>query len=434
MNSNPLFTRREFMGTGLVMVSTVASVPTFLRSSALAMTNPADTRPAHNRPGVPDDRILLVVQLSGGNDGLNTIPPFASDEYYKARPTLAIPRDKVLKLAPNAGVGLHPDLADLKTLYDAGLLSIIQGVGYPNPNRSHFASMDIWHTGDTRGGKGLGWIGKTLDQVAVKADGTCEPTACVCIGHDSPLAAEGKFVKPINFENAQSFRWSGPDHRAELGPAYDRINRAGILKDLPMTDSGAAAFVMRTALDAQLASDRIRAAVRQNPLTTFPANSLANQLKMVAAMIRAQLPTRVYYVGTGGFDTHANQANNHGRLLGQFAQSMRAFYDELKAIGQQDRVLAMAFSEFGRRVEQNGSAGTDHGTAGPLFLFGPMVKPGLLGEYPGLAKSKLQEGDLVYTVDFRCIYAGLMEDWLKADSKKALGQAFQPAQILRTKT
>ncbi len=423
------FTRREFLSTGLVVVSTASSIPTFLHNSALAM---ADERLPQNRPGVPEQNILVVVQLSGGNDGLNTVVPYGSDDYYKARPVIAVPRNEVLVVDPKQGIGLHPEMAAISDMLQAQQACIVHGVGYPNPNRSHFASMDIWHTADVAGGgKGLGWIGQAMDQVAVNADKIVEPTACICIGHEPPLAAEGKLAKPIAFENAALFQWSGDDRDGKLSKPYDAINRAGVLAEIP-AESTEAAFVMRTALDAQLASDRIRAAVARTPLTTFPGGALSQQLRHVAAMIRAELPTRVYYVALGGFDTHAGQLGRQPALLRQFSQGIKGFYDELKAMGQHKRVVTLAFSEFGRRVGQNASQGTDHGTAAPLFLFGDAVQPGLLGVHPELKASKLDNGDLVHTVDFRCIYTTLLDRWLKADSKQILGQAFRPANVLKT--
>jgi uncharacterized protein (DUF1501 family) len=196
------------------------------------------------------------------------------------------------------------------------------------------------------------------------------------------------------------------------------------------TDDDPLAFVNRTALDAQVASQKVRKAVVQKSETEWPKNGLANQLQMVAKMIRAELPTRVYYVALGGFDTHANQLGNHNRLMQQFASSMQAFYDELEKTGHRSRVVSLAFSEFGRRVRQNASAGTDHGCAGPSFVFGEAVKPGLLGDYPSL--TQLDRGDLIHTVDFRSLYTDLLEGWMKLDARAALGRKFKSAGILRT--
>ncbi len=447
MSDKPAFTRREFMNS-MAVVSTAITVPTFIHRSAMAFGDPAE-RGLASRPGFPDDRILVIVELAGGNDGLNTVIPVGYGEYYDARPNLAIKPDEALMLDKGAGIALHSALKPIMEMIDAGTANVIQGVGYPNPNRSHFASMDIWHTADPSGGKGLGWIGKAMDH-AIGASGA-SGTDCICLGRETPLATQAHHIKPIAFENADLFRWAGADLHPSLGGEYDKMNRAGVLDEsaseqvvraetklvrgkltrVPVAQPGEsqASFLMRTALDAQVASDRIRDAVSKGTQTRFPSGPLANQLRMVASMIRAELPTNVYYTVLGGFDTHAGQAGRHQQLLTQFATGVSAFYKELKAIGQDQRVLTVAFSEFGRRVNQNASNGTDHGTAGPMFTFGPMVRPGLMGEHPSM--TNLDAGDLIYTADFRSIYAGILEGWFKMDSSPVLGKRYQPARLFR---
>jgi uncharacterized protein (DUF1501 family) len=253
--------------------------------------------------------------------------------------------------------------------------------------------------------------------------------ACITVGREAPLAAQGRHAKPVSFERADLFRWTAGDLHESLGRTYAGINRAGVLPDARLADPGSqAAFIMRTALDAQLASDRVRAAVARGTTTTFPPGDLSGQLRTVAAMIRGGLPTRVYYVALGGFDTHANQAFPHGRNLADFSAAIRAFYTELKSLGRQEQVLTMAFSEFGRRVAQNASGGTDHGTAGPMFLLGPMVRQGIVGNMPSL--TDLDQGDLRYHTDFRSVYAAVLENWMKIDSSSVLGAAYKPAPVL----
>lgn len=427
----PAFTRREFLQTS-VALSTISTMPSFLHMSASAIAAPGES--LGNAPGRPDDRILVVVQLSGGNDGLNTVVPFGEKIYYDARPRIAIRESDLLVLDKQAGIGLNSALAPIKDMYDNGMATVIQGVGYPNANRSHFASMDVWHTGDTRGGRGVGWIGGALDTWQTTRKRTVDATACVCIGREAPLAAGGRNVKPVAFENANLFRWVGSDLHSSLGPTYDKLNREGAPGN-PGNPGGAgdsqAAFVLRTALDAQVATDRIRAAVAKGSVTSFPGGALADQLRMVGSMIRAGLPTRVYYVALGGFDTHANQTFAHGRQLGEFATAVKAFYAELEAIGERSRVLTMAFSEFGRRVTQNASNGTDHGAAGPMFLFGDMINPGIVGSHPSLAD--LDNGDLAYGTDFRCVYASVLDQWMKIDSTKVLGKGYKPAAVISGK-
>lgn len=418
------YTRREFLTTGLGMVSTLATVPTFLATSGRALAQTSER--LSSLPGVPDDRVLVVVQLSGGNDGLNAVVPFGDDAYYKARPQLGIKEADVIKLDDVAGIGLHPNLGPIADLVEGGRCAIQQGVGYPNPNRSHFASMDIWHTGDTLeagGGRGLGWLGRAMDASLdpKRADAGLE---CITLGKTAPLAAQGQRVKPVAFERADLFRWAGRELHGDLSEAYDALHEA----PAPADDS-AASFVYRTALNAQAASDRVRKAVALTPKVKFPGTGLGLQLRMVANMIRAELPTRVYYVAMGGFDTHANQANRHATLMTQFAQAVAAFHKELDATGHRSRVVTMAFSEFGRRVRQNASAGTDHGCAGPMFVFGDHVEAGLQGDHPSL--TQLEKGDLIYQTDFRRVYATVLEQWMKMDSAAALGGKFDPIPLLR---
>jgi uncharacterized protein (DUF1501 family) len=429
MSDKFMFTRRRFLQTGLALASASSLVPAFVQRSAAASTDGADSR-LSSQPGVPQDRILVVVELNGGNDGLNTVIPFGDPAYYHARPRIGIAEKDVIAWDTTQGIGLNPEMRDFKTMVDNKMAAVIQGVGYPNPNRSHFSSMDIWHTGDPLGGKGLGWIGKTLDHYRASHNGVIDPTACICIGNETPLATQGRQVKPIAFEDANLFRWAGADLHPVLEKEYQHISRVGAQGQLEVDPANQASFLMRTALDAQIASDKVRNAVSRKPVTNFPQSRLGRQLQMVAAMIRAEMPTRIYYVGMGGFDTHANQVYGHGRNLREFSNAMLSFYNELEAIGQKDRVLSLAFSEFGRRVQQNASNGTDHGTAAPVYLFGSAVKSGLLGTHPSL--TNLDRGDLIYNVDFRSVYAAILENWMKIDSTKVLGRSFRIPNIIQT--
>ena len=437
------FTRRSFLSRGLVLASASATIPAFLQRSAFALAPKAG---GGSIPGMPEDRILVVIQLAGGNDGLNTVIPYADPTYYKLRPSIGINERSALKLSKGgsgagAGIGLHPQLAGLKELYDSGMMTVVQGVGYPNPNRSHFKSMDIWHTADPTA-TGTGWLGRYFDNECCGAPkGTepqgkpsPEPMAGIAIGREAPLAMQGQFSKPIGFESPDLFRWLGNDIDPELAERYQTINRAGESAGVEMESGSNASFLMRTALDAQVSSDLIRKAVARKGSAPYPGNDLGRQLAMVGAMIRAELKTRVYYVTLGGFDTHAGQGGENGRhaqLMQQLGSSIKAFYDDLKAQGNDTRVLTMSFSEFGRRVAQNASGGTDHGAAAPMFLCGPMVKPGVIGNHPSL--TDLDEGDLRYGTDFRSVYAGVLEGWLKADSRKVLEGSFRQAPVINTK-
>jgi uncharacterized protein (DUF1501 family) len=438
------------------MASAAATIPAFLSSSANAMH--AAMNGLSSVPGVPDDHILVVIQLSGGNDGLNTVVPFGMPEYYRVRPGIGIPEKDVLKLGGGAdGIGLHPQMTAIKDMYDNGLATVVQGVGYPNPNRSHFKSMDIWQTADVNA-TGDGWLGRYFDSECCGfgkgESGTAEKSKAskeiivpeasagppgIAIGRTAPLAMEGRRIKPVSFESAELFKWSGMDIDKTLREPYDALNNRGdttapVAKGKAPRDTNAS-FLLRTALDAQVSSDLIRKAVSQRPQTTFPQSDMGNQLKMVAAMIKAGLATRVYYVQLGGFDTHSGQGGGNGRqanLLKQFSDAVKAFYTELKAQGNDGRVMTMSFSEFGRRVGQNASQGTDHGTAAPMFLFGPMVRQGVIGDHPSLRE--LDEGDLKFKIDFRSVYAGILESWMKADSKVILEGMHKAVQVLKKTT
>ncbi|MCW5755137.1 MAG: DUF1501 domain-containing protein [Phycisphaeraceae bacterium] len=430
------FTRRQFLWQGLTLASATAAVPAFLQSSALGL--PMPVAGASAIPGVPEDHVLVVIQLSGGNDGLNTVVPFGEDAYYRARPGIAIRQEQALALQRQQGVGLHPALGGLKDLYDEGMLTIVQGVGYPNPNRSHFVSMDIWHTADTNA-TGEGWLGRYFDSQCCGygkgESGTSDSTnpasqPGIAIGRTAPLAMEGRKTKPVAFETPDLFRWTGQDvHESLLAPYREVTMRTEAAGVAPESN---ASFLMRTALDAQINSDLIRKAVAQRPLVEYPRTQLGQQLAMIASMIRAGLKTRVYYASHGGFDTHAGQGGaqgSHARLLETYAQALRAFYRDLAAQENHGRVLTMTFSEFGRRVGQNASGGTDHGTAAPVFLAGPMVRAGLANEHPSM--KNLDNGDLRYSTDFRTVYAAVLEHWLKADSKAILKGTYRPMRVIR---
>ncbi len=433
------FTRRAFLGRGLTLASAAATIPAFLQRSAFALAQPDDT--LTSRPGVPQERILVVVQLAGGNDGLNTVIPFGDPAYYRARPGIGVAERGALRLGTTGaadGLGLHPRMVALKGLYDEGLVSIIQGVGYPNPNRSHFKSMDIWQTGDTAGTSD-GWIGRYFDNQCGGGPGAgegaedCSGHAGIAVGQVAPLAMQGRRFKPISLESPEMFRWTGQGADGETDAAYKALTEGGERGVASAPGGVEADFLLRTSLDAQIVSERIRAAVAERPLVEYPRTQVGQQLAMVASMIRAGLDTRVYYVSLGGFDTHAGQGGAggaHANLLEQYSSALLAFYGDLKAQGNAGRVLTLSFSEFGRRVAQNGSGGTDHGAAAPMFLVGPMVRAGVLGKHPSL--TDLDSGDLKYSVDFRSVYAGVLADWLGADVAQVLGKPWRPAKLFKS--
>jgi len=429
MNPTTAYSRRVFIRQGALLASFAATLPHFLQESAMGMLLPEGSA-AGSQPGVPDERILVVVQLSGGNDGLNTVIPYGEAEYHNARPGIGLgepgkPKNggAALELDQAKGIGLHPNLTGLKELHDAGSLCVVAGVGYPNPNRSHFASMDIWQSGRPEG-KGTGWLGRYVDAAC---NGNPAADMAIAVGRTAPLAMTGAKSAPIAFESADLFRWLGADKNGAMDKEYQQLVRAG---SLPGVEPGSQeSFLMRTALDAQVTSDRIRAAVAKKPLVTYPGSQLSKQLQTVAAMIRDGMKTRVYYVSMGGFDTHANQPGGHGNLMRQLGDALLAFQKDLQQQGNDGRVVTMCFSEFGRRVRQNASNGTDHGTAGPMFLIGPRVNPGLQGMYPSL--TDLDGGDLKFTTDFRGVYQELLGTWMGADTKAVLGGEWAAPGLVR---
>ena len=434
-----LQTRRAFLQNGMAILAASATVPAFLDQTVWALDQANDGSRTQKPSGV-DGKILVVVQLAGGNDGLSTVVPFADDAYQKARGGIAKSATNVLKI--NDYVGLHPGLAPLKAMYDDGHLGIVQGVGYPNPNRSHFRATDIWSSAQPdRDAVTSGWVGRYFDNACPGAD----PHVGMAIGNSLPLAMQGERIMPLSIEKPEAYRYQGKDRQA-----YETLNRAtaapstqpGLIlpntvaettkyrKRVEVTPAAQLDFLERTALDAQVSSDEIlRLAGRHGPATNYPNSELGQRLQTVAAMIAGRLPTRVYYVSMGGFDTHAQQAPRHDRLMEQLGSSLGAFWSDLKKTGNQDRVCVMTFSEFGRRVGVNASGGTDHGAAAPMFLMGPRITPGLLGKHPSL--TDLDGGDLKYNTDFRSVYATVLQNWLDTPSKPILGAQFPTLPVMR---
>jgi uncharacterized protein (DUF1501 family) len=383
-------------------------LPNFLAQAAAAESN--DTK----------DTILVVVQLTGGNDGLNTVVPFNHDAYRKARPKLAIPIKDVLKI--NQSLGLHPSAKGMSTLLEAGKLAIVQGVGYPNPNRSHFESMDIWQTCQRKGSpRSTGWLGRFLDASRKPTD---IDAPAVHIGPEKqPLALAAESVRVPSFASPESFRLNDGDN-GKLGAAIRELANRGEGQSDPLLN-----FVQSSTQSALATSDRIAQALRDyhTPIK-YPESAIAKNLKTIAQLIDAGLKTRVYYVELDGFDTHSQQPAAHAALLQQLGDAMRAFVDDVEHYGHGKRTLAMTFSEFGRRVAENASQGTDHGAAAPMFLAGTRVRAGLVGEHPNL--DELEDGDIKFHTDFRQVYATLLERWLGWSSKSVLGGNFKPIDSL----
>ena len=375
----------------------------------------------------PDGRVLVLVQMAGGNDGLNTVIPHSDPEYYKARPGLAIPKPSVLKL--DDALGLHPQMTGFKELYDEGRLAIVQGIGYPNPDRSHFRSMDIWHSArpDVDYTKD-GWIGRGLDLTVEQHAG--EMRAMALGTNRLPLALVGTKVNVPSVSNLAGYH-------LDLGAGFEENRKLqrrlmGEIADRQGSSNGRGAvgtagadldFLRRTAITAFTSADKLKEVTASyKPAAPYPANGLGEKLKIVAQIIAGELGTRVIFVSLDGFDTHAQQAGAHQGLLGELSSATRAFFQDLKGHGLDDRVLLATFSEFGRRVKENGSLGTDHGAASQVFIAGPTVKGGLHGQHPSL--TDLVEGDLKFHTDFRSVYATLLSKVLDWPAESVLGGSF----------
>jgi uncharacterized protein (DUF1501 family) len=416
-------TRREFIQKGLTIVAMGATAPSFLTRTALAMGNPFDIAQVTSRPGVPDDNVLVVIQMGGGNDGLNAVVPFADDAYYQARPRLAIPRNEVI--AVSGDVGFHPRMIKLKEMLDRGNMAVIQGVGYPNPSRSHFKSMEIWHTADPEGRTmRVGWIGRYFDSKCPVCE---QPTVGVNIGPSMPLAMRSDGGQGVTLENPDAFQWmsslDGIGAREEL-EIFKMLNAPA------PNEPGTIDFLRHTAMNAVVSSERVRDAMRRyRGGIGYPNTRFAYSMRLISQMIAGRLPTKVYYAHMTGFDTHANQRGAHDALLEQLSTGVDAFYRDLETQGNAERVLVIAFSEFGRRVAENGSGGTDHGTAAPMFVFGKRIRPGFHGRQPSLAD--LADNDLKHHVDFRSIYATVLDQWLGTDPATILGAEFERVPFLQ---
>lgn len=397
-------TRRRFIQAGLggsALISLSSSVPQVLLG--------ASTKTNLNQ----GEKILVVVELSGGNDGLNTVIPFADDEYYKNRFTLAVAKEQVLKLDDH--VGFHPVMQGFSKLVEQGRLAVVQGVGYPNPNRSHFESMDLWHTAHQVGQRQTGWVGKCVEEneladqlPAIHFGTSAQPLAMKSLKRPSPSIR--------TLDDFQLF--AGRDERlAQLLKPMMQSPRANSNPLLTFVHDNA-----KIALDT---SDRLEK-ISKSPTgdAVYPGTRLGQDLQSVARLINSGLPTRIYYVTLGGFDTHSNQAEAHSGLLRQLSDAVSAFVLDMQQQGNGDRVAVMSFSEFGRRVRENASRGTDHGTAAPMFLAGGGIKPGVVGEHPSL--DDLEEGDLKYRIDYRRVYNEVLEQWLGIEPNEILNGEFKP--------
>ena len=422
-----LKTRREFVRTSVLGASAAWTVPMFLNRTFAEMDRKTRDLAVQADTG-KDGPILVVLQLAGGNDGLNTVVPHADDAYHKARPRLGKAAKEVRKLDDH--IGLNSRLEFLGDLYDEGNLALVQGVGYPNPNRSHFVSTSVWETADPRARSNTGWLGRYFDHECAGMD----PTVGISLKKTQPESFGAMKNPGICLSSPELYRWmhgGGGDEMAE--GLFEQLNQPGEATGSSIEEVGkpggksgenSLAFLERVALDARVSSEKIlEVAAKHRSGVAYAGTPIARSLSLVARMIAGGLPTRVYYVSHGGFDTHQGQEGRHDNLLGQLDAAMKSFFKDLKQQENDERVTLMTFSEFGRRVRENASAGTDHGKGSCLFVAGTPVKGGVYGTHPSL--TDLDKGDLKYTVDFRRIYATVLEDWLKGNSQPVLNGKYK---------
>ncbi|MGD1841200.1 MAG: DUF1501 domain-containing protein [Thermonemataceae bacterium] len=392
--------RRNFIQKSALATTGTMMIPAFLKAFELQRTvNPEAAHP-----------IVVIIQLSGGNDGLNTIIPYQNDLYYQLRPKLAIPKEQVISIDKKKDLGWHPALQPLQSLYDKGWLAMLNNVGYPNPDRSHFRSMDIWHTAsDADEYWYTGWLGRFLD---AHCEQDCQAHTAIEIDDTLSLALKGSELKGLAMQDPRKFY---------------QMTRSGFLKKVSeqkVKGDNNSAYLYKTLAETVSSADYVyeKSQVKQTA-ASYPQTSLGRRLKTISQMIQSGLSTEVYYASLSGFDTHVGQVIKHQRLLKQYAEALKAFVEDLHKSNAFDQVLVLTFSEFGRRVKQNASNGTDHGAANNLFVVGKnLKKAGFYNEGPNL--SDLDDGDIKYQIDFRDIYATLLKKHLKADDKKILGKSF----------
>jgi uncharacterized protein (DUF1501 family) len=410
-------TRRDFLKNSS-LVAWGLTVPGFLGRTAFAA-------PTADKKGAKDT-ILVVIQLTGGNDGLNTVVPHADPNYARLRPTLKIAKDQLKKI--DDSTGLHPSMDGLAGLLEHQELCIVQGVGYPNPTQSHFDSMDIWQAGTTAALTEKvqeGWVGKAL-----KGMPAAPSFHLANNNEEAPKALRGAPVRVPSITSLEDFQL-----KTAAASGKDAKDQKSIIEGSAQSGStekpGLLDFVQRTALDTYTSSKRLQEIGKNyQPKAPYPNTPLANRLKLAAQLIDADLGARIFYVSQDGYDTHANQLSSHPNLLKTLSDAMTAFYKDLSARGHKDRLMLMTFSEFGRRPYENSSKGTDHGAAAPMLLVGSKVKAGLIGTQPKLTETK--DGNLSHHTDFRQVYAAVLEGWLGVASKDVLGQEFKHVEVFKS--
>jgi uncharacterized protein (DUF1501 family) len=405
--------RRQFVSQAAVSAAAMTLAPGFLTNTVAALAGARTSL-----QGLSDNHILIILQLDGGNDGLNTLVPYGDDDYYRARPNVAIKPDKVLKL--NEHLGLHPELVELKQMYDEGSLALVQNVGYPNPNRSHFTSTEIWQQATwfdpTKPRDVLdGWIGRYFEQNCASLT---SPALGLQVGDRATLAFASRTPRSVTIANPTILEWRKHE-RGLQGVHRARVNS---------TDDFA--YVQQMGHSTLTLADRIRAARQIKSRVEYSPYQLSQSLKLIGQLIAAELPTRVYYTSMTGFDTHVTQGFRHGGLMQELSQALSLFARDMKAAGHWNRILVMTFSEFGRRVKENASLGTDHGAANMMFIAGGSVAPGLHGVNPDL--KDLDDGDLKQKIDFREVYGAVVQDWFGVRNTRpiVLGD-YQPLPIIK---
>jgi uncharacterized protein (DUF1501 family) len=414
-------TRRDCLRLGLAGSTLLAcgtTVPTFLARSAAAL----GAGPARAGRG----RVLVVLQLDGGNDGLNTVVPYRNDAYRRHRPQLRIGGPGLHRL--NDDLALHPSLRGMMRLYEDRQLAVVQSVGYPNPNRSHFESMAIWHTARlSPEARSQGWLARCIDQRA--AAGTGDAPAIHIESTVLPQALRGGRGQVPSLASLEQFRrrLGIPESAGarEQRAALDRMrgHQHG-------TPDSLLQFVERSSVITYTSSARLEEVARRRAdAAAYPGSGLAQRLRLIAQLIKGELQTAIYYTQLGGFDTHTSQLNTHGNLLLEVGSSLKAFLDDVNGSGLGQRVLVLVFSEFGRRLAENASGGTDHGTAAPVFLLGPRVRAGVHGPNPNL--DDLHDGDPRHAIDFRRVYATVLDGWLGCASAAVLGERFENLAVLQ---
>lgn len=389
--------RKEFIQIGSLATASLM-VPKFLKAfESQSMV-------------LPGNKVVVILQLSGGNDGLNTVIPVRNDLYYKARPKLGIVKDKALSVTDE--VSLHPALTGFKELFDDGSLAILNNVGYPNPDRSHFRSMDIWHTASQSSEYWTnGWVGRYLDS---QCKGRDKPTQAIELDDVLSLALKGEDIKGIAVK----------DPRRLYGTANEKFFREVMKNHKDEAGEQPVDYLYKTMAETLSSADYIFKQSRMHPTNAeYPKSDLGNSLKTIASLIYSEINTKVYYVSLGSFDTHINQDAQQQRLFTEMNDAVKAFVKDLKQQHRFEDVMLFTFSEFGRRVNQNASNGTDHGTANNMFLVsGGLKQKGILNAMPDLAD--LNEGDLKFNVDFKNVYATILNKWLKADDKSILTKQY----------